>query len=125
LALLPVWTNAALGDFIRADLAFALGAGAPAPPTPAPAKPPPTDKMIKHLRSEGRRRELILLALGFVIALFTALKALYMGKAWGTWIDYVDALLWALTTSAALTLILVPTLDQLAKLRPLGKLIQR
>jgi len=55
---------------------------------------------------------------------FTALKALYIGKPWGTWLDYVEAILWALTTATALTLILVPALDQLAKLRPLDKLIR-
>jgi hypothetical protein len=126
MALMPDWSNLVLADLVRADLAVGGGAGGTAAqPTPVRPKPPPTEETIKRLRSEGLKRELILLALGFVIALFTALNALYMGKAWGTWFDYGQALLWALTTAGVLALILVPTLDQLAKLRPLGKLIQR
>jgi hypothetical protein len=123
-ALLPDWGNLVLADVLRADLALGQESSGGAPPATIPAKVP-TETTIKHLRSEGRKRELVLLVLGFVIALLTALKALYFGKAWGTWFDYVDAVLWALTATAALTLLLVPTLDQLAKLRPLGKLIQR
>jgi hypothetical protein len=123
-ALLPDWGNLVLADVLRADLALGQESSGGAAPATIPEKVP-TETTIKHLRSEGRKRELVLLVLGFVIALLTALKALYFGKAWGTWFDYVEAVLWALTATAALTLLLVPTLDQLAKLRPLGKLIQR
>jgi hypothetical protein len=127
-AQLSDWGNVVLADVLRADVVLgqgAPGAAAPEPPPPALSTPPPTEKTIERLRWEGLKREGILLMIGFVIALVTALKALYMGKAWGTWFDYVEAVLWALTASAALTLILVPSLDQLSKLRPLGKLIQR
>ena len=88
------------------------------------ATEPTSADMVKQLKDEGFRREMILATIGFLIALFTGLNALYMGKAWGTWLDYVNAILWALTATAALTLILVPALDQLAKLKPLGRLIR-
>ena len=80
----------------------------------------PTGDTVEHVRMSARLWEYVALALGFVIALVTGFEALYFGEAWGTWLDYADALLWALVTSSVLALLLVPALDQLAKLSTPG-----
>jgi hypothetical protein len=105
------------------------GRGLDAAPRP-PAAPPPPDAASE--RSRLRRRltrgfagEALLTVAAFAIALVTGLSALYMGKSWGTWIDYANAFLWGIVTKTALDLLLVPSLDQMAKVRPFGALLRR
>ena len=75
---------------------------------------------MKRLKWQEAKREIFLVILGLVVALTTGLTTLYMGKPWGTWLDYLTAFLWGIATKTALDLLLVPALDQLAKVRPFG-----
>ncbi|MBA2358738.1 MAG: hypothetical protein H0V84_09965 [Actinobacteria bacterium] len=99
---------------------------APAPVTqPLPAPLSSSAAELEKLKEFGFRREAALAIVAFLIAVVTGMSTLYMDKAWGDWIDYANAFLWGIVTKTALDLLLAPSLDQLAKVRPFGPLFRR
>jgi len=70
-------------------------------------------------------RTAILSGVALALALVTALNALYVDKPWGSYGDYVNAFLWGTTARAALDLLFLPALEQLAGLRPFAGLLGR
>jgi hypothetical protein len=46
---------------------------------------------------------LVMVGLTVAVALWTGLTTLYIGKAWGTWVDFVAAVAWGFGTAAVLT----------------------
>jgi hypothetical protein len=83
------------------------------------------EQRAKRLARMELLRGLAVMLLALVLALVTAANALYVDDAWGTGWDYVNAFLWASTAKAALDLLLLPALEQIAGLRPLTSLLGR
>jgi hypothetical protein len=52
------------------------------------------------------------LLVSLVVAAWTGLAALYLGKPWGTWTDFIAMFAWAFGTTAVLT----PLLSSLERL---------
>jgi hypothetical protein len=64
------------------------------------------------IRKIGRRTaDFLAFVIAAAIAVFTALSQLYVGKAWGTWIDQVAILVWAFGATAVLTDVLQALLN--------------
>ncbi|MGC9358315.1 MAG: hypothetical protein ACP5GX_10615, partial [Anaerolineae bacterium] len=66
-------------------------------------RPPVTDAELAEIaRQVRKRRDTAIFVLAVVAAIFTGLTAQYFGQTFGTWGDYVGALLWGVGTKAAL-----------------------
>ena len=64
--------------------------------------PSPTEARIVILARTIRRVDLLQIVFAAAVALFTGLTALYWGKTFGSWQDYVAAFLWGSLAASAL-----------------------
>jgi hypothetical protein len=63
-----------------------------------------------------RVQSIVLVLLAFAVAVATGLNSLYVGKAFGTWWDYINLFMWGVTTKIVFDLV-VGSLDTLGLLR--------
>jgi hypothetical protein len=91
-----------------------------------PASSLETDRLaLRILSRRSLTRELLVGALGFILAVSTGFAALKLENGWGTWLDYFTAFAWGLGAGAALDLLLLPALEQLAKTRAIAAAVGR
>jgi len=75
---------------------------------------------VEHELKAARIEQWVVVALSVVVALVTALAALYIGKVFGSFWDYVTALTWGLATQTALTTV-ASALDGFGGLSAIGR----
>ncbi|MDP9226248.1 MAG: hypothetical protein M3P18_20905, partial [Actinomycetota bacterium] len=78
---------------------------------------------VEHELKAARIEQGVVVLLSVVIALVTALTALYVGKVFGSFWDYATALTWGLATQTALTTI-ASALDGLGGLSAIGRRVR-
>jgi hypothetical protein len=72
----------------------------------SPPKLPSYKQLAGQLRARSQAAELAISLLAFLIALYTGMVAQYFDKPFGTWRDYVDIVVWAVTAQAVSDLLL-------------------
>jgi hypothetical protein len=93
---------------------------------PPPASSLETDRVALTILSRRTlTRELLVGALGFILAVSTGFAALKLDSGWGTWRDYFTAFVWGIGAGAVLDLLLLPALEQLAKTRAIAAAVGR
>jgi len=75
-------------------------------PQAIPSKPPSYKQLAEQLRARSQTAELAISLLAFLIALYTGMVTQYFDKPFGTWRDYVDIVVWAVTAQAVSDLLL-------------------
>jgi len=94
-------------------------------PKATPVEPQKYEQLARFLRTRSRTAEIAISILAFLIALYTGMKAEYFDQPFGTWRDYLDIVVWAVTAQT-LSDLLLRTLDRLwalggaVRTRPLG-----